>query len=415
MHIRFFHAIVGIVLSCCITPVSFAADPVKLAVIVSLSGPFALSGQETIKGFQGIADLVNAKGGVLSGRKLEIVPLDGKANPQDSVLALIQAIDQSITFVATTTSSVTHALSAAIAQHNARNPERRVLLLDYDARDPALTEAKCNFWHFRFVQHTDTEMNFLTDYLASRKEMTKVHLINQDYAYGQSVSKAAKEMLAKKRPDIQIVGDDLIPLGKVKDFAPYVAWIRAADADSVITGNWGNDLFLLLKAGHQSGLNVHYYSLVPFTAGTATAIAGAGVDRLTGVFAWHANAEPNPYSKYNAEFKAKYKAIGNFDHIQSIRTVEMLVQAIDKALSTDALKVAYKLEGMHYNGPSGDSWMRAEDHQMIVPVYLANFVKAGQPGVKFDLENTGFGWKNEAKVEAKDAVPAMRCKMERPE
>ena len=415
MTIRVISALVAIVFSYCFTTASFAADPVKIAVIVGLSGPFALGGEEYIKRFKGIADLINAKGGVLGGRKVEIVPLDGKTTPQDSVLALNQAIDQNITFVATTVSSVAHALSDAIAKHNARNTERRVLLLNFDARDPALTEAKCNFWHFRFVQHVDTEMNFLTDYLASRKEVARVYLMNQDYAYGQSVSKAAKEMLAKKRPDIQIVGDDLVPLGKVKDFAPYVAKIQAVGADSVITGNWGNDLFLLVKAGHELGLNVSYFSLVPFEAGTAAALASAGVDRLKGVFPWHANAEPNPYSKYDAEYKAKYKAMGHFDHIQSIRAIEMLAQAIDKAQSTDALKVAYKLEGMHYNGASGDSWMRAEDHQMIVPVYLASFVKAGQPGVKFDWENTGFGWKTEAKVEAKDAVPAMKCKMERPE
>ena len=183
MTIRVISALVAIVFSYCFTTASFAADPVKIAVIVGLSGPFALGGEEYVKKFQGIADLINAKGGVLGGRKVEIVPLDGKTTPQDSVLALNQAIDQNITFVATTVSSVAHALSDAIAKHNARNTERRVLLLNFDARDPALTEAKCNFWHFRFVQHVDTEMNFLTDYLASRKEVARVYLMNQDYAY----------------------------------------------------------------------------------------------------------------------------------------------------------------------------------------------------------------------------------------
>ena len=415
MHVRFLHTIVAIVFSCCVTTVSFAAEPIKIAIITPLSGPFALQGEDYVKQFQGIADLVNGKGGVLGGRKLEIVPLDGKFTPQDSVLALNQAIDQSITFVASNGSSVAHALSEAVAKHNSRNPERRVLLIDVDSRDAALTEAKCNFWYFRFSHHTDTEVNFVTDYIASRKEVTKVYLINQDYAFGQGVSKATKEMLVKKRPDIQIVGDELIPLGKVKDFAPYIAKIRAAGADSVVTGNWGNDLNLLLKAGHESGLTVNYYALIAHTAGTVSAIGTAGADRMIGVLSWHANAEPNPYSRFNTEFKAKYKTSRNFDLIQVFRTVEMLVQAIDKAQSTDALKVAHKLEGMHYNGPSGDSWMRAEDHQMIVPVYLARFTKAGLPGVKFDTENTGFGWKTEAKVEAKDAVPAMKCKMERPE
>ena len=55
-------------------------------------------------------------------------------------------------------------------------------------------------------------------------------------------------MLAAKRPDIEIVGDELHPLFKVSDFSPYIAKIKASGADTVITGNWGPDFALLLKA-----------------------------------------------------------------------------------------------------------------------------------------------------------------------
>ncbi len=57
-----------------------------------------------------------------------------------------------------------------------------------------------------------------------------------------------------------MVGGDLHPLGNVKHFAPYVAKIKAANADTVITGNWGNDLSLLIRASHESGLGVDYYT-----------------------------------------------------------------------------------------------------------------------------------------------------------
>ena len=391
-----------------------AAEPVKLAVILGLSGPFALQGEEAAKQFRGIADLINAQGGVLGGRPVEIVALDGKTNPQDSLLALTQAVGQNVQFVASAVTSVVHALSDAVAKHNERNPSRRVLLLTFDARDPAITEAKCNFWNFRFAPHIDVEMNFLTDYVARQKDLNKVYLLNQDYAYGHAVSRAARDMLSKKRADVRIVGDEFVPLGKVKDFAPYATKIRAAQADSIITGNWGNDLFLLVKAGHESGIKVRYYNFVPYLAGTATALGAASAGKVWGITNWHANAEPNPYGAYNADFKAKYKAAGNFDYLQILRTVEMLAQAIDKAQTTDPLKVSYALEGLKRNGPEGEAWMRAEDHQIVAPLYLASFAKAGQPGVTFDVENTGYGWKTEAKVEAKDAVPELKCKMERP-
>ncbi len=393
---------------------SLGAEPVRLAVISSLSGPFALSGEDAIRQFRGIADLINARGGLTDGRALEIVPFDGKATGQESLLALKQAIDQRIAFVATHISSIAHTLSDAIAKHNERNPSQRVLLFTFDARDPLLTEEKCSFWQFRFIYHTNSDVDFLTDYLARQRNVRKVYLLNQDYAYGQSVSRAAREMLVRKRPDIQIVGDDMIPLGKVKDFAPYVAKIRAADADSIITGNWGNDLSLFVKAAHEAGLKARFYTFVAYSAGVASAIGSAGAERVWGVFPSLANMQPNPYEKYNAEFRAKYRSPTNFDYVPIYRIAEMLAAAIAKAKSSDPLKVAYALEGMQFRGMGGEAWMRAEDHQIVSALYLASFARMGSPGVKFDQEDTGYGWKLEGKAEARDAVPELKCAMQRP-
>ena len=399
---------------CLLAPLAQAAEPVRIALISPLSGAFALSGEEVVRQFRGIADLVNARGGAPGGRPIEIVPIDGKATPQDSLLALKQAIDQNISFVATHISSVALALTDAVSKHNERNPDRRVLLFTFDARDPSLTEEKCSFWQFRFGYHTTSDVNFMTDYLARQPERRKVYLLNQDYAYGQSVSRIAREMLARKRPDIEIVGDEFVPLGKVKDFAPYIAKIRAAQADSILTGNWGNDLALFVRAANEAGLKARFYTFVAYAAGAAQGFGAAGENRVWGVFPWLANATPNPYEKFNAEFRAKYRSTGNFDYVIAYRVVEMLAAAVGKAQGTDPTKVAYALEGMRYNGAGGESWMRAEDHQIIAPLYLASFVKAGQPGVKFDQEDTGFGWKIESRVDAKDAIPEMRCTMQRP-
>ena len=78
------------------------------------------------------------------------------------------------------------------------------------------------------------------------------------------------------------------------------------------------------------------------------------------------------------------------------------------------MKVAYALEGMEYIGPSGRSWMRYDDHQLIAPVYVLGFTKAGQADARHVVDGTGYGWKTEAMVEAKDMAPPLRCQMERP-
>ncbi len=107
--------------------------------------------------------------------------------------------------------------------------------------------------------------------------------------------------------------------------------------------------------------------------------------------------------------------MSNLTYLPARRAVEMLASAINQANTLEPVKVAYALEGMKYAGPSGDSWMRAEDHQMIAPVYILSFARAGQPGVKHDEEGTGYGWKTEALIQAKDTVPSMKCQMERPQ
>lgn len=116
--------------------------------------------------------------------------------------------------------------------------------------DPLLTNERCSFWHFRFYPSSEMKMEALSTYMQGRKDIKKVYLINQDYTHGHQVSKAAKEYLARKRPDIQIVGDDFIPIAQTRDFASYVAKIAASGADTVIPSNWDSDLTLMFKSAH---------------------------------------------------------------------------------------------------------------------------------------------------------------------
>ena len=286
------------VVACTLTGAA-AAQSVRIAFIDPLSGPFANIGEMEVRAFQYAIDQVNARGGVLGGTKLELVAFDNKANPQDSLLALRQASDQGIRYITQgNSSSVALALSDAVSKHNARNPDRTIVYLNYAAVDPALTNERCSFWHFRFDADADMKMSVLTDMIAANKNIKKIYLINQDYSFGQAVARAARVMLAQKRPDISIVGDDLHPLGKVKDFAPYVAKIRVSGADSVITGNWGNDFMLLVKAARQSGLNADYYSYYANSPGMLTALGDAALGHIKNAHVYNANPASERGLKY---------------------------------------------------------------------------------------------------------------------
>ena len=391
---------------------TLAAEPIKIAVIETLSTPPAVIGTWWSNHMQYAVDQINAKGGILGGRKIEIMFFDSKGSPQEALIAFKGVTDQDLRFVfGTTGSHIAMALTDAIAKHNARHPESSVLFLNYGGLTPELTNEKCNFWHFRFDAHADMKVDALIRQVVGQKSIAKVYLVNQDYAYGQAVHKLFRELLAQRRPDIQIVGDDLIQLQKTKDFSPYIAKIRASGADTVLTSNWGPDLVLLMRASHDSGLPARYYTLNAHFTGTPTAIGEAGAGRLINVSPWHANIADGTLEQYYVDYKRRYNEEWNMLPIKN--AVEMWAKAVDTTKSLDPVVVAKALETMRYDSGTGPMWMRAEDHQLMQPQYAYMFAKPG-PGLKHDIENTGFGWRTEGRTETDETVPPTTCKMERP-
>ncbi|KPK35432.1 MAG: hypothetical protein AMJ66_01230 [Betaproteobacteria bacterium SG8_40] len=391
-------------------------ETIKIGYIDPLSGPFANVGQHGLRELQLVVEGINERGGVLGGTRFEIVSLDGKANPQESLIAFRQLVDQKVKFMFQGNSSaVAGALTDAVAKHNDRNPDSAMIYLNYAAVDPALTNDRCNFWHFRFDADADMKMQALTNMMAKVPSIKKVYLINQDYAFGHAVAKAARSMLAVKRPDIEIVGDDLHPLGKIKDFAPYISKIKASGADSVITGNWGADLALLVRAGRDAGLQVDYYSYYAGIVGGPAAIGEAGIDHVKQVTMWHVNAGGEASNALVERYRERFpEANDDFFFLTIQHAMELLVQAIEKTGSTDPLAIARTMEGARYEGITGEVWVREDNHQLMQPLYVSTLKKMGEEGVKYDVERTGMGPKTDVRVEAADTYLPTTCEMKRP-
>jgi branched-chain amino acid transport system substrate-binding protein len=399
----------------CAVGAAFAqGKTVKIAFIDPQSGLMAPVGTNILRSYQLIAEIANRENWA-KGVKFEIVAFDNKLSPQESLNALKAAIDQDIRYVTQGNgSSVALALADAVTKHNERNPGKEVVYLNYAAVDPDLTNSKCTFWHFRFDANSDMKMEALTAYMAERKEIKNVYLINQDYAFGHQVRRAAREYLARKRPDIQIVGDELHPLAKVTDFSQYVAKIKAANADTVITGNWGSDLALLIKAAKDAGLTAKFYTYYAGTTGVPTAMGEAGVDRVRYVAYWNLNNE-KPGSvgeKIYKEFKTRFK--DDYYTMATYSVIKALAEAFNKAGSTDPVKVAFALEGLKFQSINGEVEMRAADHQLQQPLYIASWQKVDGKQVRYDSENTGFGWRTEKVFDSFVAAQPTSCNMKRP-
>ena len=392
---------------------------IRVAMIEGMSGPFANAGAAVERNLRFGVERVNANGGVTlpdGKHPLQLVVLDGKGSSEASLVQLRAAIDQNIGFVMQGNSSaVAAALIDAINKQNARDPEHRVVFLNYSADDPALTNADCSFWHFRFDAHAGMRMNALADVIQHDQSVKKVYLFNQDYSFGRDVSLEAQRALKERRPDIAIVADEFIPAGRVKDFAPYIAKIRASGADAVITGNWGNDLTLLVKAAREQGLDTHFYTFYGNSLGAPAALGDAGVKHVVAVADWHPNAGGTASDAYYEAFRTRFPAAADdYLFLRMPLMIEMLAQAMEKAHSADPAAVARALEGMKLDKGFQATEMRAADHQLIQPLYVMEMDKAGSPGVRFDNEGSGFGFRTLLKIPAAQTAMPTTCQMKRP-
>ncbi|MEO8937296.1 MAG: branched-chain amino acid ABC transporter substrate-binding protein [Burkholderiaceae bacterium] len=390
-----------------------AQDTIRIAHIDPFSGSFASVGNTTSKTMQYAIELINARGGVL-GKKLELVSIDNAGDANKSLTAFNSATDQDIRYIVQATNSgIAGATLDAVVKYNERNPAKPVLYLNYGSALPDLTEEKCSFWMFRFEPHQLMKMRALAEFVASDPTIRNIYLINQDYAFGQVTSASAKAMIKERRPDVNFVGDVLHPVGKVKDFAPYIAKIKESGADTVLTGNFGADLSLLVKSGKDFGLKVKYLTYYGGLGGAPTAVGEAGDGVVYQVGPWHPNVpveQKTPaVEAINTLFKQKYKEDLYYSAI--VVQMDLFAKAVEKAGGAeDPKKVALALEGIEANTPFGPVRVRRDDHQLIQPLLISVFSK----GVKYDAENTGLGWRTVMTVPAKDTELPTVCKMKRP-
>jgi branched-chain amino acid transport system substrate-binding protein len=400
-----------------------APAPVRLAMIEAFSGPFANAGDAVFRNLIWAVERVNERGGVsLPGgsRKLELVRFDSKGNVDDAVSMLRGALDAGIGFVTQGNSSATAAaLIDTLEKHNARDPARRAIFLNYSAVDPSLTNEKCSFWHFRFDAHADMRLSALTDVLRDDPKIKKVYLIGQNYSFGQHVVRKSREMLAAKRPDVEIVGEELHPMGRVKDFLPYASKVGASGAQAVITGNWGNDLTLLVKAVKDLGLKVKFYTFYGNGLGVPAALGDAGVDSVVAVSEWHPNLEDAASGRFYADYRRRFPdPAHDYVHARTQVMIEMLAAAMELAASTEPTAVARALEGLQFNGAAlaglHSGVMRAADHQFQQPLVVSIMERAGGDGVRYDVEGSGYGFRTLRSVAAEQAEAPHTCRMARP-
>jgi branched-chain amino acid transport system substrate-binding protein len=384
-------------------------ETVKIAWIDPLSGLMAPVGSNQLKSFQFFAEKFSKTNP--AGVKFEVIGIDNKLSPAESLNALKAAMDQGVRYITQGNgSSVAGALIEAVNKHNERNPGKEIIFLNHSAVDPDFTNSKCSYWHFRFDADTSMKIEAMTTFMKDDTSIKKVYLFNQNYSHGHQVAKFAKENLARKRTDVQIVGEDLHPLAQVRDFSPYIAKIKASGADTVITGNWGSDLALLVKAANEGGYTGKFYTYYTGVTGTPTALGQTGAGRVYQIAYNHYNMGGD-MGKWMAEFKQKFN--DDFYTGSVVTIYSALGEAMAKAKSTDPVKVAAALSGLKFKSYHGDVEMRKTDHQMQQPLWMTVWQKADKK-YPYSPENTGMTLAPVKEFPSYVSSTPTSCQMKRP-
>ncbi|NCT98804.1 MAG: branched-chain amino acid ABC transporter substrate-binding protein [Comamonadaceae bacterium] len=393
-------------------------EPIRIAMIEGLSGPFANTGEAVFRNLLWATERVNARGGVkLPGgaRPLLIERFDSKNQAEEALSSLRLANDRGIAIVTQGNSSAAaSALIEAINKHNERHPAQRQLFLNYSAVDPALTNEKCSYWHFRFDAHADMRLAALMSVLREDRALQRIYLIGQDYSFGQGVLREARRQLGAQRPDVKIVGDELHPMARIKDFLPYATKIKASGAQAVLTGNWGNDLTLLVKAAREVGFEGRFYTFYGNALGAPAALGDAGIGQVVAVADWFPNV-PTPESEaFYKAFRERFpKPEDDYVHMRMQLMVEALAQAIERAGRVEAGAIAAELEKADVTLAGQRARMRRADHQFQQSLAVAVMDRQGTPGVRFDVEGSGYGFRVIRSLSPQQAEMPHSCTMTR--
>ncbi len=390
-----------------------SAEQLKIATIESFSGPGADIGVVWAEGIRYGVDRVNAAGG-FDGQPIKLLEYDDQTTPGGASDKLRTAIAEGARIIISGAPSFIAAqVDEDIRKYNLRNPGKEVIYYSVGSESYDLTASKCQFWFFRMISNPYVRIKALVRVMKEQDVLgAKVYSINQNYAYGMQMQQAQAQSV--KANGAEIVDATLHDVAKIQDFSPYIAKIKASGADTILSGNWGNDLILLMKAANNAGLKARF--------------GGTNIDNV-GVIGSAGEAALGAYqaSPYNAEaggeagkaFADDYKAKTGHQPVFSATGalgVMMLGEALKKVTPAsgpiDIKKIALAIEDTKFQTPLGEVSVRAADHQAIIPIAVSVVSKDAM----YKADGTDMGLKLVKVVSGPDAAvdvdPA--CHMERP-
>jgi branched-chain amino acid transport system substrate-binding protein len=380
--------------------------PIKLGILEPLSGPVAYIGEGTTSGYRFAAERLNAAGGVL-GRKVEIVTADSElkadvATRRANDLVLGEKVDM---LVVNTGSHIAKAVSQVANQH-------KKLFFSTGTEAAELTGEEFFETTFRCCLNTDMHSAELAVWFAKMapQKYTKFYLLNQDYNFGRAAADGFKKKFNKiKGPNQAIVGDEYHPLQKVQDFGPYITKIMASGAEVLMTGDWGQDLRLLLAQGASLGWKVKVGNYFLDDPDVMKTVGKAALGQVT-ADAYLSTVDTSENREFIKAWRARYPDAPiayKFPPLTIARCVNAVLWAgdvIKRAGSVDVEKLIKAWEGSKFKAVWGEVEMRACDHQMLTQGYIAEVLEPEKIPQDIRYFGTEFPYIGKATLIPKDEI-----------
>jgi len=363
------------------------AEPLSIALNEALSGANNATGHPYLTAVRYALDKFNNAGG-LNGEKVVLKIYDNSGNPANAAAKAKQSIAEGVrVIVQGSSSAVAAAIEDVVNEYNAANPGKEVIFFSSGATAMSITGEKCGFYNFRYMPTAPILVAALVKAMKDDNALGKrVYAINQNYSWGQDMDAAIKASAADG--GYQVVDSVLHEVNRIQDFSPFVAKIDAAKVDTVITGNWSNDLLLMMKAVGDANVKVRFGTIFLDQDGN---ISNAGPLAIGNYVAHPYNAAltdgafAKDYEKVTSRFPVYVEP-------PTVRTMELLLKGLSAANlkgGFDATKVVLALEGTTLETDLGPTTIRKEDHQVFAPVVVSRAEK----GAKYPVDGTDIGFK----------------------
>ncbi len=320
----------------------------------------------------------NAAGGVM-GRKLETIFRDDAGKPEDSVRFAGELINnEKVDILA---GGYLSNIGLALGDFAKQNKKL------YVAGEPltdAMVWSQGNHYTFRLRPSTYVQAAMLVEE-AAKLPAKKWACVAPNYEYGQSAVKWFKELLSRKKPDVQFVGEQFPALFKI-DAGATVQALAASNPDAIFNVTFGPDLLNLVRQGNTRGL-FEKRSVVSVLTGEPEYLDPMKDETpegwiVTG-YPWDQINTP-AHAKFRDAYQKKFNDYPRLGSVVGYDTVNSIVSMLKKANSTDTEKMIAAMEGLKFNGPFGAVEFRKIDHQSTLGCYVGKTALKNGKGVMVD-------------------------------